>query len=389
MQNHVAIGLMKRALIIAETQKPELADANMRVPLDYYNDEHLFAKERALFFSEPLALLAASEIAQPHDYYVRQALGRSVLLTRDEQGKAHAFLNYCRHRGAEPARGCGNARAFSCPYHAWRYDARGRLIGMPLRERYDGLDVTQLGLIELPSQERHGFIWVVMTPGHPIDVSAHLGPLDAELAALGVDKMTYYNALPHERLEANWKTVAEGLLEGLHVPHVHPGTFALNPQASNVDLAFYDGLGAHIRYGMPMFGKDQVAQIRAKSEADWNWPAHIGCIWLISPGLLLAHELYGLIYADLTPGAAIGEAYLRYGWLSPATTPPKDQPSPEAMAARAAVAVRQDAPVWAGCGRGLSRGEHGFALIGRNEKGIQLFHEQLARRTGYSGLRYC
>ena len=49
----------------------------------------------------------------------------------------------------------------------------------------------------------------------------------------------------------------------------------------------------------------------------------------------------------------------------------------------------QDQPVWEGCGRGLTRGAHGYALIGRNEKGLQLFHEQLAERIGYTGLRYC
>jgi hypothetical protein len=33
-------------------------------------------------------------------------------------------------------------------------------------------------------------------------------------------------------------------------------------------------------------------------------------------------------------------------------------------------------------------GQHGYELIGRNEKGLQLFHEGLARETGYAGLRY-
>jgi hypothetical protein len=58
------------------------------------------------------------------------------------------------------------------------------------------------------------------------------------------------------------------------------------------------------------------------------------------------------------------------------------------MAARAARAVGQDQRVWEGCGRGLRRGAHPFELIGRNEKGVQLFHELLAEQTGYRGLRY-
>ena len=101
----------------------------------------------------------------PHDYVVRDVLGTSVLLTRDATGEAHAFLNYCRHRGARPAAGCGSARRFTCPYHAWTYDSRGTLVGLPGAEGFDELDRSEHGLVELPSQERHGFVWVVLTAG--------------------------------------------------------------------------------------------------------------------------------------------------------------------------------------------------------------------------------
>jgi phenylpropionate dioxygenase-like ring-hydroxylating dioxygenase large terminal subunit len=388
MQRETGLSLMRRALDVLENRMPEMAENFMEVPLSYYNDPEFAARERALFETQPLALIAASEIANAYDFIVRQAVERSILLTRDADGVAHAFLNYCRHRGAEPASGCGNRRGFSCPYHGWTYDTKGNLVGVPLRDRYDGLDLSELGLVELPTEERHGFIWVVLTPDAPIDVAAHLGPIDQDLAALGVERMTYYNSLPQEPLATNWKSVAEGLLEGLHVPFVHKGTFDQNPQASGVDLAFYDSIGPHVRYGMPTFGRDDVARIRAMPESEWNPNESIGCIWWIAPGLLLANELYGLIYADLSPGREVDSAVFRYGWLSPHSEAPEGQPSPEDMAARAAVAVRQDKPVWEGCGRGLSKGGHDSVLIGRNEKGLQLFHEILARQTGFDGLRY-
>jgi len=379
---------MRRAVAIAEQQWPEMADAAMEVPLDYFVDEEFAAKERELFETSPLALVAASEIANPNDYIVRNAVGRSVLLTRDEDGVAHAFMNYCRHRGAEPVEGCGNARRFSCPYHAWVYDTKGQLVGMPLRDRHAGLDLSSYGLVELSSEERHGFLWVVLRRDHPIDVAAHLGELDDEIGGLGCDTMQYYSALAEKPLQANWKSVAEGLLEGLHVPYVHADTFNLNPQAVNIDLAFHDVIGPHVRWGLPMFGEDEAKRLRAIPEDEWRPEQSIGCIWLISPGLLLANELYGLIYADLTPGPGLSESSFRYGWLSPVKDPPAGMPTPEEMAARAARAVLQDELVWEGCGRGLSRGAHSHELIGQNEKSVQLFHEALARQTGYTGLRY-
>jgi hypothetical protein len=242
--------------------------------------------------------------------------------------------------------------------------------------------------VELPSEERHGLLWVVPTAGAPIDVEGHLGALDAEIAALDIGGMSYHNALSGEILPASWKAVAEGLMEALHVPYVHERTFNQNPQAAALDLVVHDAIGPHVRYAMPMFGADDAARIRSMRESDWDPDASLGVVWWISPGILLAHDQYGLIYADLTPGASPGEAVMRYGWLAPAAGAPAGADPPEEMARRAARAVGEDIPVWSGCGRGLSRGAHGYALIGRNEKAVQLVHESLARQIGYEGLEY-
>jgi len=381
-----AIGYVKRALDVVDREWPVLADGYLEVPLEVYSSESLAARDRELFETSPLALLASTEIAKPHDYHVRQAVGRSLLFTRDADGRARAFLNYCRHRGAEPARGCGNARVFLCPYHGWSYDTKGRLTGMPLRDRFKDLDLGRMGLVELPVEERHGFVWVVLRPRAPIDVAKHLGALDAEIGSLGCDRMTYLNSLPEEPLATNWKSVTEGLLEGLHVPFVHAGTFATNPQALDLDMGVFDAVGPHVRWVLPIFTKPDVARIRAIPERDWNPSELVACVWWISPGLLLAHEYYGLIYADLSPGEKPAEAVFRYGWLTPFLEAPPGLPSPQDMAKRAAVAVGQDKPVWEGCGRGLRFGAHDKVVIGRNEPGVRMMHESVARQTGYGGL---
>ena len=389
--------VMDRLIGIVERQMPELAAACMQVPLDYYRSEAIAEAERALFLTKPRPVVASSEIAQPHDYLVRLSMGRSLLVTRDRDGVAHVFLNYCRHRGAEPARGCGNAPRHSCPYHGWTYDSKGALVAMPLPDRNAGLDYGGLGLTELPSEERHGFVWAVLTPGLPIDVAAHLGPVDGQLTGLGIETMQYVNALPHEPIAANWKCVAEGVVESLHVPFVHRATFNVDPatqgerfaSAAAIDMAIYDRFGPHLRYCLPLFGQDGVEGVRAKLDAgtpiDWREAAQV---WLISPGVLVANDSYGLDIGFMEPGPTPDTAFFRYGWMGPAR-PPGDFPPLAEMAARAGAAVRADAPVWEGCGRGLALGEHGHALIGRNELGVQLFHEALAEETGYGGLGYC
>ncbi len=184
------------------------------------------------------------------------------------------------------------------------------------------------------------------------------------------------------------KSATEGLVEALQIPYVHADTFALNPQAADVDIGLFDAVGPHIRWVLPMFTRHDVARIRATPEDEWDLASQIACVWWVSPGLLLADEYYGLIYADLTPGQTASESVFRYGWLSPTLEAPEGLFSPTQMAARAAKAVGQDKPVWEACGRGLRDGAHEFALIGRNEKGVQLMHESVARQTGYGGLSY-
>ncbi|BBX95770.1 hypothetical protein MLAC_10640 [Mycobacterium lacus] len=56
------------------------------------------------------------------------------MLTRASDGSVKAFDNVCLHRQSQVVSGCGTAKRFTCPYHAWTYDNTGRLAGLPGRE---------------------------------------------------------------------------------------------------------------------------------------------------------------------------------------------------------------------------------------------------------------
>jgi phenylpropionate dioxygenase-like ring-hydroxylating dioxygenase large terminal subunit len=64
-----------------------------------------------------------------------------VLMTRGADGQVKAFANICRHRGAPVAQGCGNTRAFTCPYHGWTYDTAGKPLGTTDKVGFAGLDL--------------------------------------------------------------------------------------------------------------------------------------------------------------------------------------------------------------------------------------------------------
>jgi choline monooxygenase len=87
------LDVLNRSISIVEAQVPELAKGPMQVPLDYFRDEGIAARERELFMPLPRPVVASGEFAGSDDYLVRTSMDRSLLTTRGIEGKAHVFLN--------------------------------------------------------------------------------------------------------------------------------------------------------------------------------------------------------------------------------------------------------------------------------------------------------
>src|SRR5205814_8681 len=148
-------------------------------------------------------------------------------LVRDRRGAARAFLNVCRHRGAKVAHGCGNAKAFSCPYHAWSYDLSGKLTFVPDERNFPGLEAERRGLRPLPVAEKHGMIWVIPTPAADgatsFDIDPWLGELGPELGGYGLERYHHYETRTLVE-PMNWKLVEDTFLEGYHIGFLHQKT---------------------------------------------------------------------------------------------------------------------------------------------------------------------
>ena len=77
------------------------------------------------------------DTAVAHDGY-----GTPLILTRDDEGKAHVFANVCRHRGTRliDSHEVAPAKRIVCPYHAWAYKPDGELTGMPRADCFPDFD---------------------------------------------------------------------------------------------------------------------------------------------------------------------------------------------------------------------------------------------------------
>jgi nitrite reductase/ring-hydroxylating ferredoxin subunit len=360
--------LVRRALAHVDAGTTDMAETLLTVPLEYYRDPAVHAKEQELLRRTPLAIVPSAQVPRPNDYVVRDVLGTSVLITRDADGIAHALLNYCRHRGGKPAAGCGNARRHTCPYHAWTYDSAGRLAGLPGPEGFDQLDRDAYGLLELPTEERHGFVWAVLTAGAPLDVATHLGPLDAELASWA-PTFTGSEFLEAREIEAdvNWKGAIEAFAENYHFPYVHKDSIVGAGTVPNT--AIYDGYGPHHRIGFPCPWIDG-----AHHDPELANPlAYMVFIYWIFPNLTLGVSPVGTEIIDILPAGSPSRCVLRHGWM--ATAPATDEVTRAGYAdlyEAVHAAVRdEDFGVLPGCGEASRHGQHGHMVIGRNEIAVQ------------------
>ena len=98
----------------------------------------------------------------------------SVLLVRGRDGLLRAFLNVCRHRGAqlctEPE---GEVRRnLRCPYHSWTYALDGKLVAAPniatlTDDDRRGIDRYRYGLVPVALTEWLGYAWVCLADDPP------------------------------------------------------------------------------------------------------------------------------------------------------------------------------------------------------------------------------
>src|ERR1700761_4883519 len=156
----------KQLLGHVDAKTTDQADAPMELEPKGYYDPDVAEQERRLIFTRvPLIGAHSSELPKAHDFVRTQLPNNEVLLVRQRDGSVRGFVNSCRHRGArlveEPQ---GNHRVFSCRYHGWAYNADGALRGISHDNTFGDVDRGCLGLVELPVEERHGFVWVVDKP---------------------------------------------------------------------------------------------------------------------------------------------------------------------------------------------------------------------------------
>jgi phenylpropionate dioxygenase-like ring-hydroxylating dioxygenase large terminal subunit len=210
---------------IIEQTGTDLEDG--RYPLAITNNPELYPLELRRIFGRAWVYLGhVSEFPEAGDYARRYIGEDPFILTRDETGELHAFLDSCMHRGAQFCTAeNGNTSHFRCPYHGWTYKNDGTLQGMPhMKEAYQDLDEEDIRLEEASLDTYQGLIFGRIAEDGP-SLAEYLGDFTWYLDVLfGTTEagMTVVGE-PH-RWESNhdWKTSADNFSgDSYHVLTTH------------------------------------------------------------------------------------------------------------------------------------------------------------------------
>lgn len=381
MERDQLIDLTRRALKLARDKTTDLAPDVHRVEAQAYTSAERHERERAMVMAGPQLVGYVSELPGPGAYCTKTVMGRSILLTRTADGSIKAFDNVCLHRQSQVATGCGTAKRFTCPYHAWTYDNDGRLVGLPGREGFADVTVRADGLTELPAAEFAGFLWVALQPGAALDIAAHLGPLADELDSWGIGR---WSPLGEKVLDCpiNWKLAVDTFSENYHFATVHRQTFATIARSN---CTVFDAFGPHHRLIFPL---NAILELDGVPEEQWNPFQNMVVIYALFPNIVLSVTIANGELFRIYPGDRPGRSITVHQNSTPLDL------SDESVAAGAqavfdyahATVRDEDYRLVESLQANLESGARDHLLFGRNEPGLQHRHNSWARALAGSAV---
>jgi len=373
------IAIAKQVLAMIENDEVQYGDeAAWEVDIGRFTDKERFLKEKEEFFYKRPQLLAyTADLPDPGDYYATEIAGKPILLVRGKDGKAHAFLNACRHRGVKLAEGCGHAKGFTCPYHGWTYALDGDLISVPSRMSFEEGQLADRNLIALPIAEEIGFIVVHPQPGAHLDFDEFMGPMKAHLAGYHFENLRLVKEY-RAPARINWKHAVDGGVEGYHVPYLHPDTVGpmTLPQFLHIDMGLHHSLVS--------VGPD-IVKLRDMPESEWPEYCNFSVSNAIFPNTVVGAGELMAFFQRSDPKNEPGECdyIIRfYGW---------DRQAPEAILARdeqiaqllMRVGLDEDMKIQSTSQVMMEAGAVPSIIFGKREQNVLRMHKNYDRLIGH------
>lgn len=373
--------LRRRTIAHMQAGTTDLAPTPRSIDPSVYTDPKRFeAEKRELYRKRPICVGFSGDVPAPGDKLLIDVLGPAILVIRGKDGVLRGFLNMCPHRAARLVTECNSRSRMTCRFHGWTFDLEGKLIGLPGKEGFEGIEKGDLGLIPVPVAEWNGMIYVRAEPrGEAIDVADWLGPMGDEMAHLELaGARPVKSSVIHAK--ANWKYAFDTYGESYHFASLHPMTIG--------SLAFsntmtHESKGRNFRIGFP---RADFAEYGHKPEEEWP-ESDYGGLYMLFPSMVLNVNTLpggGMFYgfSRVFPGETPDSCITLMTTYRPAHE--LDERSDDAWIAMhdfiEKVVSTEDYSVSAEGQRNLAFAPDDFRMVfGRNEEVLQKQHAEIER----------
>lgn len=214
------------------------ADGQLAMPREYILSQDFFDAETDKVFGDHwLYVCHESELDAVSACQRASVRGSQLILVRGEDKRVKAFHNFCRHRGSElvTKANCSSiGQRIQCPYHAWTYDRKGKLLSAPNMNDQAGFDRSEFGLMEVECGNWNGFLFVRFRANGLADEAKNLAldkfmePLSSHARDWSFSELKVAETITYD-VAANWKLIFQNYSECYHCPTVHPALNRLTP----------------------------------------------------------------------------------------------------------------------------------------------------------------
>jgi phenylpropionate dioxygenase-like ring-hydroxylating dioxygenase large terminal subunit len=204
--------------------------ANGVVGREIYLDPEILELEKEHIFRKTWHYACTiHDLKKPGDFYTVSVADEPVMVVRGADDKIRAFYNACTHRAAIlTGDRCGNyGQVLKCMYHAWAFNLKGDLVGVPYEEDYPkDFKKDDYGLIPVHVDTFEDLVFVALEPTIPSladflgEMVDHLRPYVQGIEPIGRNSWVY---------EGNWKLWHENFRDNYHPEFTHRSIHDMTP----------------------------------------------------------------------------------------------------------------------------------------------------------------
>ena len=230
-----------------------------RVPFRVFSDAEIYALEQEKIFKGPIwnFLCMEVDVARPGDVRTTWVGETPVVVTHDQDGKLHAMINRCAHKGALVClKQKENRESLTCVYHAWNYSLDGQLQTVAFRNGLKGkggmpedFDASKHRLQPLRVATFCGLVFGTFSEEtEPLD--QYLGAPMSKFLDRNLGRPLKILGVHSQMIHNNWKLYAENVRDSYHATLLHTfyTTFKVNRLDMDGGIILSDKKWHHISY---------------------------------------------------------------------------------------------------------------------------------------------